>query len=508
MTDSFVNPPKLGQNGINNTDAELDAVRTIEAKQEFRTIATVQSPSTAKDFLAWSLPVNIPSLISIHGAHSPYLPAQPHAQAASCESYVDLTPVSASDGDLGGVSRFEYRANDHDILKSAQICVKLCRLNIDNLASSTANPAGCRWPDDPIPAMLDRVEMLYSGNLIWRRTGTQMHFANVRELKDLEKRRRRPLQGWGYDDAERKIAAQNSRYYLFDLPVWFAGDHTRHFHQYAFRKSIEFVFYWKPAANVIQINEDATGTPVVLTDLGAAASAGAKWIVSQHMRFTVAAVTEATKAEFMTKLKSAAGISMMEDDVVILSRNAFEGSMKTGDINLKSCRKYAYNIGIICRDQRNLVADYTRNNPWALLPIGGLKFTVGGQEKLPKTDEAWLRYEVNAKKFSNEDFTCMILNIPLCELPQVHYHSTGGLEMANIQDPIVTWYGPLTAKSVTATATNRYAFDEGAINQTVFTSGNEDYENVEFDVFIDTHNFIQLYMTADGQTAIKTALRL
>lgn len=180
----------------------------------------------------------------IHSANNN--PFQPSEWSAILPFAHEEQDISASITGNWGTS-FDFK-----ITPSLHLLSQL-RLNVDLAAvtgtSSTAPVALC---DYLLPNMIEKLSLIYEGNIVEEFTGQEMYDMHISGSFDKQRQREAERMGGGLSLSERQFnAAQTSSKYAMFLPFWFSNSCSKVFSPHTLSQDITVRIKLRPLAEVI-----------------------------------------------------------------------------------------------------------------------------------------------------------------------------------------------------------------------------------------------------------------
>lgn len=377
--------------------------------------------SNSSSFLGLTTPVHLPILTTNDGTASTLLPIPQVTRAAEVTGFTDVPP-SLAGLNFGNTDYFQFNNNDSETLTGVTLCARL-----DGLVAGAggANPS---YPDDVLCQAVETVTFQY-GKDLQVLTGDRIHYELVQETEEHELARRAELQGLGWSHARRVANATVARWYYLEIPFWWANRDSDAWHQYAMQKLTRIIIKWRPASEILQ-QEVANTQPTAL--------AGGSYILDHFVRFNVTALTEATKQEFLTRVKGqgAAGWLYLLPDNERLQQS-LQAGQTTHVIQLNTFTKYGYNLRFVIRTVASLTPNYLHNRRFENLDLVTMTLDISGKRYLFPTDNTWAKYEINDRLFKGNP-ELAIYNIPFNDHPDMHTSAMGGFDFSNASNPQLT----------------------------------------------------------------------
>lgn len=378
--------------------------------------------ANTSSFMGLTQPVHLPILVTNDGSKDPHLPEGQVTYAPSISGLTDIAPERQG-VDFGQTDYYKYIINDSECLEKCTLCVKLDGL----LPTGGGNNA--RYPDDVLCQAIERITFHY-GKDLQSIEGDELHLRRLQETDEKKLARLERLQGLGLDKIERVQLAKAPAWYYLEIPFWWCERDSSSWHQYAYQRLTRVVIQWRQANYILQ--QDLVDSKPIPLGQG-------PYILEHFLRFAVTSLSEATKQEYVNRVKAqgdAGWLSLI--GVPERLTQQLNSGQSTHIIQLNTFSKYAYNLRMVVRPVANLNASYLNNNRFQCMDIETLTLDIAGKRYLFPTDRHWLKYQVNDRKFAGNP-ELPIYNIPLaCDYPQEHNAAKGGMDLSNASTPQLT----------------------------------------------------------------------
>ena len=381
------------------------------------------SSSIIQTFLPLTIPVHLPPLISDSAIDSAYLPEAHKALAPSLSAWTD-TPPERQGCDFGQVIHYKFINNDNEILKSCQLHVKLAGLKADE---ESINP---RYVDDILLAAIEKIEFQFSAGTLMTLYGDELHFRTLQETPEEELDRKYALQGAGLSKVRRSILAKTDRWYVLEIPFWWARGPQHAWHQYALQRVTRFVITFRDKGYLLQNDFTVNKCPVPATSN--------VYMVEHFIHCETQVVTEKTKQAYINQIQATgkSGWLYMINDFEHITNVLAPKNTIMLNTELNSLTKFAYNMRILMRPFNNLQPDTRNNQRFHLADIKSIYMDISGKRFLTHIDQNYLKKEMNGKKFLG-NLNLPITNIMFSDNPDVHSHAYGGIEFTQAVNPVV-----------------------------------------------------------------------
>jgi len=387
-----------------------------------------QQSSEGYFFIPHTRPINLAGLLSGNVTDSPHLPLPQRSNPSEVPGFTDIQPERTGT-DFGSDTAFKYVSNDHEVLKT---CVLAVRLGPLAAAGGGLLP---RYADDVLNQAIEWMEFTVGGTVLQRLWGEQIHCLQLRNLIPEDLANAYALQKGGLTAAARAVYAAAASYpqgfwaYLA-IPWWWTETANKHWHQYACQRTTRINIHWRGPEYVLQQdNVNQKPTPVL----------GGAYIQDMYLRFDVSALDTQVKEAYINTVKGfgSAGISTLMTYQQRQENEPIPINSTSTRIQLTNFNKPSSLIMVMVRNANNVLPLYTNNRRFEFLPVSSY-YSEGSGHRIQQliTDE-YAKYRLAAENFVGNPNVNLyyVLHSDYAEVVQ---YPMGNLEYGRLQNPTVT----------------------------------------------------------------------
>ncbi|RPI88539.1 MAG: hypothetical protein EHM41_00915 [Chloroflexi bacterium] len=390
----------------------------------------------------------------------------PIVQRANPPEVPGLTDVQPerTGTDFGMDTIFKYTSNDHEVLKTVFLCVKLAPLD-PGAGGNTA-----RYPDDVLQQSIEWAEWQIGGTVLQRLWGDEMHAKQLRSLIPEDLATAYELQRAGLTDAERADLADpalnpDGFWVYLEIPFWWTETANKHWHQYSCQRATRLQIHWRSPDYILQQNV-ANTRPLP--------HGGALYIKDLFLRFMVSALSTDVKNSYVEAVKGFGSNGIMtlltyeqrQENNIVLA-----GSTGT-QIQMTNFNKPTYLVLIMIRREADLQPNYLRNRRFVYMPLSSYYSDASGHRLHAKLTDLFAKYAMNGQEFPG-DPTVNLYYIFHSDYADVVQYPMGNMEYGRLQNPTLTigW--------------------DAAIP-----------ENYQIDLYAKCYNYVRLVISSEGRSGV------
>jgi hypothetical protein len=394
-----------------------------------------QQSSEGYYYLPHTRTINLPGLQSGEITDSPHLPLPQRANPPEVPGITDIQPERTGT-DFGSDTAWKYTNNDHEVLKSAMLAVRLGPI------TATGGGINARYADDILCQAIDWLEFQIGGTVLQRLYGEEIHCRQLRNLIPEDLAAAYVLQRAGLTAADRAIMANPAVHaqgfwaYL-DLPFWWTETANKHWHQYACQRTTRIVIHWRGPEYCLQ-QDNANSKP--------AAVLNNSYIQEMFLRFEVSALDTAVKAGYMNTVKDmqGEGLSYLLTYEQRQENQSIPIASTSTNIQLTNFNKPTMLVLIIVRKAANLIANYLNNRRFEFMPLSSYWADASGHRLQQRISDEYSKFRMAQRAFvGNPDVNLYyILHTDYADVVQ---YPMGNIEYGRLQNPTVTltWDAPI-----------------------------------------------------------------
>lgn len=374
-------------------------------------------------YLPFTIPVNLPGLVSSEPSDCPQLPLPQKSIPPQTLGYTDIGPERIGT-DFGMETAFKFVPDDYVCIKDVTLVVRLAQLAA---AGGGNNP---RYPADAILHAMEKCDISVGGLILQTLRGDPLHFKEEAESSTEEYARLDLGQKISLDIPDRVTAALAAQTFYVKLPFFFTETAAKNWHQYAFQRNTRINIKWRAPESILQQSVvNARPTPVGSTT----------YIQDIFIRLSVVALDTTVKDTYVNAVKNLgeSGLNYLLRYEQLQEGFTLAAGQNTANVPMTNFNKPTYMIRSVVRTAANLLPSYLNNERWAIEDYNTVQETASGHNLAGPYTSQWVQFGINGVEFMG-NAQSNIIHILHTDYPDVSQYPMGCIEYAKLQNPILT----------------------------------------------------------------------